>query len=136
MSENQEEGIDLSDDPTIPDSGELWRRIFPGWWIPDQDEPGHFRLSTQAFEDSKDGTPMSVTLAAESPGQGFILANFEGYGLASFTAGHARKCDQILQRAPTPEDPAHGYVVGRKTRSVKKCLLSGTTILAEPMSQG
>ena len=75
---------------------------------------------------------MSVTLAAESRGQDSMLKNHEGYGLASFTAGHARSCRQTLQRAPTADDPAHVYVVGPKTRSVRKRILSGTTIVVEP----
>ena len=75
---------------------------------------------------------MSVTIAAESPGQNHMLSGFEGYGLASFTAAHVRKCGQILQRDPTPEDPAHAYVAGKKTGSVKKCLLRGTTMVVIP----
>ena len=120
-----------ADDPTIPDPAKLWRRIFPKWWIQDKNTGGN-RLSTQAFEDSKNGTPMSVTIAAESPGQDQMLARYEGYGLASLIAADARKCAQALQRAPTSEDPAHTYVVGRKTGRVKKCLLRGTTMLVVP----
>lgn len=131
MSGNRGQGSGPADDPTIADPWGLWRRIFPGWWIPDQNHQGEFRLSTQAFDDSRDGTPMSVSIAAESR-QDHLLRNHEGYGLASFTAGHARGCKQILQRAPTPDDPAHAHVVGPKTRSVKRRLLAGTTIVVAP----
>ena len=124
MSRSPREALGPSDDPTIQDSWDLWRRIFPGWWIPDQNQQGRFRLSTQAFEDSRDGTPMSVSIAAESRGQASMLA--------SFTAAHARNCEQILQRAPTEDDPAHAHVTGPKTRSTKKRLLAGTTIVVEP----
>ncbi len=75
---------------------------------------------------------MSVSIAAESRGQASMLENHEGYGLASFTAAHARNCEQILQRAPTEDDPAHAHVTGPKTRSTKKRLLAGTTIVVEP----
>ena len=75
---------------------------------------------------------MSVSIAAEAQGQDSMLENYEGYGLASFTAGHARNCEQILQRAPTEDDPAHAHVLGPKTRSVKRRLLTGTTVIVEP----
>lgn len=132
MSGRQAEWAGLSDDPTILDPWELWRRIYPGWWVPDQNSQGGYRLSTQAFEDARDGTPMSVSIAVESRGQASMLENHKGYGLASFTAGHARSCEQILQRAPTEADPAHAHVAGPKTKSVKRRLLSGTAIVVEP----
>ena len=127
-------GPEPDDDLTIHNPAELWRRIFPDWWVLDKNL-GEFRLSTQAFENSKDGTPMSVTIAAECPGQNHMLSRFKGYGLASFTAAHVRKCGQTLQRDPAPEDPAHAYVVGKKTGSVKKCLLRGTTIVVIPQTE-
>lgn len=133
MRESQDRGPEPADDLTIQNPAELWRRIFPAWWILDSNL-GEFRLSTQAFEDSKDGTPMSDTIAAESPGQDHMLSGFKGYGLASITAVHVRMCRQILQRAPTSKDPAHAYVVGRKTRSAKKCLLQGTTMVVVPQT--
>jgi hypothetical protein len=119
------------DDLTIANAADLWRRIFPRWWILDEDS-GTRRLSSQAFEDSKDKSPMSVTIAAECAGQALVLAKYPGYGLAVFTAGQARLCGQILQRNPTADDPAHAHVIGKKNKTAKDCLRSAAALLVSP----
>ncbi|MGH9202193.1 MAG: hypothetical protein ACRD2A_13270, partial [Vicinamibacterales bacterium] len=73
------------DDRTIPDAATLWRRIHPDWWVLDK-KTGNRRLSTAAFDNAPDGSPMSVGLADEMPGTEALLAGYEGYGVAAFTA--------------------------------------------------
>ena len=53
-----------SDDPTIPDDAELWRRI-PPWHFFHDANLGQIRPWSAAFEDHPNGSPMSVLLAAE-----------------------------------------------------------------------
>lgn len=118
------------DNPAIPDAAELWRRIVPAWWVADRNT-GQRRLSTQAFENLED-LSLSVTIAAECAGRHVLLNGHDGYGLAALSAGHARSCKQGIQRAPTENDPAHAHIIGEKPRSVRKCLLGGTSMLVEP----
>lgn len=76
---------------------------------------------------------MSVGLADEMDGTDVLLKGFEGYGVAVFTAGHARQCRQAVSRAPEPGQPWHAHVIGdKRKRSVKKCLLSGSAVVIEP----
>jgi len=53
-----------SDDPTIPDDAERWRRI-PPWHFFHDENLRQIRPSSAAFEDHPNGSPMSVLLAAE-----------------------------------------------------------------------
>jgi hypothetical protein len=107
------------EDPTIHDDAELWRRI-PPWHFYFDDKLGRTRPSKAAFEDDGDGSPMSVVLAAESGRLEAALAGHQGYALATITAGLARACGQRVARDPTPGDPAHAIVIGRKTDGIRR----------------
>ena len=111
------------DDPTIHKEAELWRRI-PPWddYIVYDQRQERWRPSSMAFEDDADGQPMSVFLAAETPGPDTVLAGHAEYGLTSITAGLARECQQGIARDPLPDQPAHAVVFGKKTSSVKRRL--------------
>ena len=123
---------DLDDDPSIENTEDLWRRIFPLWWVHDANL-GRTRLSTAAFEDSKKPrSPMSVTIASECANADVLLADYDGYGLAAFTAGEARDCRQKVARTPTTDNQAHASVIGKKTGGVKNCLLRAARVLIEP----
>jgi hypothetical protein len=111
--------IVYTDDLTIPDEAELWRRIPPWHVIPDENI-GDIRPSSAAFEDDPDGAPMSVYLADECKDPQLALAGHEGFGLVAITAGLARQCDQIVVRQPVPGPPGHVVVAGKKTDSVRK----------------
>jgi hypothetical protein len=79
--------------PLIRDDAALWRIIHPTWIVQDDNERG-WRISSAAFDDSKDGSPLSVLLAEVVAGTGRtaddLAARFAGYGLAAITAGAAR----------------------------------------------
>jgi hypothetical protein len=108
-----------ADDPSIPDEAELWRRI-PPWHFYFDEKLGRVRPSKAAFEDDGDGSPMSVTLAGEAGRPDDALVGHPGFALAAITAGLARSCGQRIVRDPTPNDPAHAVVIGRKTDSIKR----------------
>lgn len=132
--------VSYVDDPTIADDSVLWRRICPFWIVPDANRGG-FRVSSAAFDDSKDGTPTSIHLeeVARSIGRTAedILRPFTGYGLASLTAGQARGCEQAIGKDPLPNDPTHGYLAGRKTQSIKKRLAAACQwVIPPPISNG
>lgn len=115
----------LTDDAAIPKGAELWRRIHPTWVVRD-DNVDALRVSSAAFDNSRDGSPTSVLLAKivrETGRTDFdVLATFEGYALASLTAGQARECHQGVARDPMPDEPAHAFVFGTKTKTAKRCL--------------
>lgn len=116
----------LTDDAAIHDDAELWRRINPKWVVRDENRGG-LRVSSAAFDDSPDGSPTSVLLTDVVRETGRteddVLRGFDGFGLASITAGKARGCEQGISRdPPVPGEPAHAYLFGRKTKSLKRCL--------------
>jgi hypothetical protein len=123
---------DPIDDTSISDAAELLRRISVHWWVFD-DRTGRRRLSSAAFENSRDGSGTSVAIAAEtSPDE--LLNGYVGYGLASLTAGKAREQQQRVCRVPLDDMPWHAQIEGRKTGSIKKALSSACKILVEPTS--
>lgn len=117
-----------SDDHTIVDDAVLWRRIHPRWVVPDEDQGS--RISSAAFDDSRDGSPTSVLLADVVTETGRsatdVLSGLEGYGLASLTAGAARSCHQGVARDPVEDEPAHAIVFGNKSTGNRRCLARST----------
>jgi hypothetical protein len=111
------------DDATILDDHALLRRIPPQHLVPDHNTR-RIRISSAAFEDDRDGDPMSILLAetlrdlGQSPDA--ALAGHPDFGLASLTARLVREKGQIVVRRPEEGDPAHGLVVGHKPASVRK----------------
>ena len=63
-------GVSYVDDPAILSDAILWRRIHPKWVVLDTNRGG-VRVSSAAFDDSPDGSAMSVLLAdaVESTGR-------------------------------------------------------------------
>ncbi len=114
-----------ADDLTIPNEAELWRRISPRHFVNDENL-GRVRPSSAAFDNHRNGSPMSVYLAAMLAETGrspdTVLAGHGGYALASITAGLVRECQQGVAREPLENEPAHAVVFGRKTRPVMRRL--------------
>lgn len=119
--------LPLVDDKSILDEEDLWRRIHPKWAVRDENRGG-LRISSAAFDDSADGSPLSVLRetvvrnGGRTPND--VMSPFvaEGYRLASLRAGDARANGQGVMSTPTPEEPAHASVFGRKPPGVKKAL--------------
>lgn len=124
-----------SDDPSIPDASELWRRIHPRWAVHD-DNQGGWRVSSAAFADSRDGSPLSVLLADVVAETGrtadHVLTAYTGYSLASITAGTARSNQQAVARTPAPDEPAHASVFGRKTDGIRRALARSARWVVAP----
>jgi len=116
---------DYTDDPSIPDDAELWRRV-PPWHIIFDENLGRNRPSKAAFDNDRDGSPMSVVLAdlvlESNRGPESVLAGHEGFALAVIIAGLARSRKQGVVRDPQPDEPAHALVFGRKGDSVRRAL--------------
>ncbi|MEE8435807.1 MAG: hypothetical protein V3S64_13570 [bacterium] len=127
------------DDPTIKDDWMLYRRIVSDWFVPDPKTPSGRRITSQAFNDSSDGTSMSIQIEQEMENFGLtiedILKNYPDLGLASFSAGFARSQKQGVIRKPLDMDPAHGEVVGEKPRSIRRIFAENANIIIEPKIQ-
>src|SRR5438876_11908353 len=98
-----------SDDPTIPDEAELWRRI-PPWHFVKDENLGQIRPSKAAFDNHPNGSPMSVVLAdvvvETGRGPDAVLAGHRGFALAAITAGLARGGQEGVAREALPQWPA------------------------------
>lgn len=127
-----------ADDPSILDADPLWRRIHHSWLVPDG--AGGRRLSSAAFDNSSDGSGMSVTLAREAREAGVTpareLAPFPGLGLAELSAGVCRVHDQWLEREPVEQNLFHALVNGAKPKRVQKALARAAQLVIEPRSVG
>ena len=128
-------GPSLEDDHTITDAAALWRRVHPSWIVRD-DNAGGLRVSSAAFDDSRDGSPLSVLLAEviaqTQRTKQDVMAGYERYALAAITAQTARACGQGIARTPEPDEPAHASVFGQKTQSNKRKMAKAATWVIEP----
>jgi len=126
---------DYVDDPTIENDSPLWRRIAPEQVIYDE-KLGRYRPTSDAFQNHRNGTPMSVVLGQEVLAAGrapeSVLAGRESFSLVSITAGLAREKGQGIQRDPLPEEEAHAEVFGKKTKSVQKAFYRASTWVLPP----
>jgi hypothetical protein len=112
------------DDPVaIPNETRLFRRIDPTQIVPDANR-NERRPTSQNFQDSKDGSPMSVfaenlaRAAGEVPAD-FLRGEWSGFYLAAVTAGWMRACGQEVYPDPDNQEPpdrfeSHSAVRGPK----------------------
>lgn len=123
------------DDPNIAADAVLWRRIFPKWKVLDENVGG-WRVSSAAFDDSDDGTPTSIYLCSVVIDSGRsvndLLSGFDGYGMASLLAGSARGCGMAVVPAPEPDEPAHAFLAGKKSKPAKRCLYRAAQWVVPP----
>jgi len=105
----------------IANDAVLFRRIPPVFRQAD----GGTRPSSNAFDDSPDGSPMSVYVESIllTIGRSYVdvVVGHDGYGLVSFTADKVRALDWDVRLGGAAEgDPlglAHAGVLGKKTHS-------------------
>jgi hypothetical protein len=109
------------DDPSIPSTALLWRRV-PPWHYKFDGNVNDYRPSTAAFEDDMDGNPMSAYLADECADPNKALEDHEGFGLVSFPVQLARERGLMVVRKETPGPRGHVLVVGKKTDGIRKNL--------------
>jgi len=133
--------LEYQDDESIPDDSLLLRRILsdPNIHIVWDDNLGCWRPSSAAFDNDRNGNPMSVVLSVElvrlnRSMESALRGHKDGYSLASVTAGFTRNLSQIqkIVKDPTPEEPAHGLVAGKKTQSVRRNLAKNSQWIVEP----
>lgn len=133
--------IDYQDDESIPDDSLLLRRILsnPNIHIVWDENLMCWRPSSAAFDNDRNGNPMSLVLSVELVRLNRSLASAlkgheDGFSLAAVTAGFSRSLNPIqkIVRDPTPDEPAHGLLVGKKTQSVRRKLAKSSQWIVEP----
>lgn len=126
------------DDASIQDETRLFRRIIvePNLWIVWDANLGRWRPTSAAFDDHRNGSPMSVvvedTLLASGRTTRDALGEHSNMALAAITAGVARVHGLGVAREPTKEEPAHGVVFGRKTKKVRSALAKAAAWAVPP----
>jgi len=66
------------------------------------------------------------------PMESALIGHGDGFSLASITAGLARESTQGVAREPTTEEPAHGVVFGRKSKSIRSKLAKSSEWVVPP----
>jgi hypothetical protein len=74
-----------------------------------------------------DDTLRELQMSPES-----VLIGHEGFSLAAFPAKVPREHKQGVMRKPLENDPAHGEVFGKKTKSVQRALAKNSHWCVDP----
>lgn len=109
LADNESEFLEESD---------LFRRIPPEQIIFDHNI-NEYRPTSQNFDDEKMSVDIEAVLVEKNLDWHFTLKGHEKFSLVRFPARFTRDLGQKMIFCPTPEDPAHGKVLGRKTRSIR-----------------
>lgn len=104
----------FENDPSIPGTEQLFRRISPTWVL--WDENGIPTISSAAFKDPELSVYLESVMIEVGREPADALSRYPDCGLATITAGDARSLGQTVARDPIPEEPAHGIVFGQKKR--------------------
>jgi hypothetical protein len=104
-------------DVSIGDSEVLLRRLHPTWVV--AGDQGRMKISSAAFKHDELSVQFESLLRQQGRPVEDILKGFLGYSLCSITARLARELGQgVVYDTKPPNDPAHGLVLGKKTKSV------------------
>jgi hypothetical protein len=126
-----------ADDPSVPDDAIVWRRLPWAYTADDEERPGLRRLSSGGFDDSNDGTGMSVHLPApgETIDQFLKQVHCENDGIAELKVKKIREEGMGLTLRPEPDDPRHYEVThapGRSKKSKKRALYGVAELIRQP----
>jgi len=130
----------IEDDSTVEDDHGLLRRIpnLPNMVKWDSNLKA-YRPSSLCFSDRDGGIELSITLEQPLLSSGGshhdAIIKMPGFGLARLNAGfvrHEMNPPQIINRAPTPEDPHHGLVIGSKSKKAKSSMAKAAVLIIEP----
>lgn len=132
------DGAAPEDDKSIPAEEVLYRRVTAEQVH--SDAGGAMRVASNAFRDSSN-SPCSIVLGSKLAELGrppeSVLRRYENRcGLVRFTAADARACGFGVLRSPVADEPAHGYLTGRKSHGPCKQLGKRAVIVIPPPSRG
>ena len=108
------------DDPNIPGTERLFRRINLVHIV--EGEGGSSVVSSAAFRDLELSINLESVMQAAGRAAEQSLRDYPNDLLMGITAGHCRNHGQLVGPDPIPEEPAHGYAFGKKTKAVQRAL--------------
>jgi hypothetical protein len=111
---------DHFDDPDTSDEARLFRRIHLTHIV--EGGGGKSEVSSAAFHDVELSINLERVMQAAGREPKDSLKDRPDDLLVSVTAGVCRQNGQIVGPDPQPEEPAHGYVFGKKTKRIKRAL--------------
>jgi hypothetical protein len=107
---------DPRDDPSIPNSDRLFRRVRPNQLRTEPD--GSQRPTSAVFKSLELSVNIETLMIEQGRPPEDTLANFPNEFLTSITAENVRaRGYPIVKDTAPPNDPAHGLVLGRKKDS-------------------
>lgn len=118
----------------MPVDTRLYRRVSPregDGWVRDENHDC-VRLSSAVFSGERMSVLLGDTLEAEDRPPLDALDGYPDHFLISITAGLARAQGQEVERTPLPNEPAHGDVVGKKTRGRRRALRAAAEWVKAP----
>ena len=123
--------------PQFDDEKRLLRRIpnKPSMYTFDHNKQC-WRPTSANFSDPDLSVDCRDLLEADGETIEYSIHNYPGYGLAQFTAATARNIDQsfMVLPDPLPENPYHGLVKGKKSKTAKRAFVDAVEVLIEPTS--
>ena len=115
-------------------STRLFRRVLPrenDGWVRDENRDC-IRLSSAVFSGERMSILIEDTMQSEDRAPLSALDEHPDFFLVSITANSARSQKQEVERTPLDDEPAHGDVVGKKTRGVRRALCAEAEWLKSP----
>jgi hypothetical protein len=107
---------DPRDDPSIPDTDRLFRRVRPNQLFTEPD--GSQRPTSAVFKNQELSVNIESLMIEQCRPPEDALTDFPNEYLTSIIAGNVRVHGYpIVKDAAPPNDPAHGLVLGRKTNA-------------------
>lgn len=123
---------DYADDPGIRDGESVLRRIPPRHYVRDS-QTNQWIVSSAAFDDSGNGSPMSTARETLVPDVNIYLAPHKGYGLARISVRTARELGQRVTQQPTIHgQPEHTWIAGKKTKGTMRSFRNSSPLIREP----
>ena len=110
------------DDPTIPSWDRLFRRVRPNQLFTEPD--GFQRPTSAVFKNPELSVNIESLMADQGRSPEDTLTGFPGEYLTSIIAGQVRAhgCP-IVKDCEPPNDPAHGLVLGKKTKTFANAMV-------------
>lgn len=125
--------MDAANRPVQPETN-LYRRVIPkledGYVLDEEDDC--LRLSSAAFVGQEMSVFMGDTMEEEGREPLDALTKEPTFFLVAITAADAVAAEQEVMRTPLDDEPAHGDVVGKKTRGRRRALARAATWLKAP----
>ncbi len=125
------------DDLSIRDNSDLLRRIpfVKGSQVVWDDNVKRYKPSSAAFNNTTGSNSMSIVLAEKlekgrKPSD--VVMGYDNNCLISFKARVARENNQRIIHDALPDEPAHGSVIGEKSKKVKRALAKASVWVVEP----